>query len=74
MEINKSTNLLEISTFHYLEVVTYKAIVNDILVSATPLASEITPARILSLLSHYFSFLNILSLFKQRSCYSEFDM
>ena len=33
---------------------------NDILVSATPPASEITPSRILSLLSllsHYFSFL-----------------
>ena len=43
----------------------YKAIVNDILVSAPPPASEITPARILSLLSHYFSFLNILSLFNK---------
>ena len=54
-----------------------KAIVNDILVSATPPASEITPARILpllSLLSHYFSFLNILSLFKQWNCYSELGM
>ena len=56
---------------------TVKAIVNDILVSAPPPASEITPARILSLLSllsHYFSFLNILSLFKQRNCYSELGM
>ena len=55
----------------------YKAIVNDILVSATPPASEITPARILSLLSllsHYFGFLNILTLFEQRSCYSELGM
>ena len=42
----------------------YKAIVNDILFSATPPESEITPARILSLLSllsHYFGFLNILT-------------
>ena len=60
-----------------LLIVYVKAIVSDILVSAPPPASEITPTRILSLLSllsHYFSFLNILSLFKQRSCYSELGM
>ena len=72
--LNPNFTLLSLSYVNLMCLYEYKAIVNDILVSAPPPASEVTPARILSLLSHYFSFHNILSLFKQRSCYSELGM